>query len=148
VEIDEMGQSVQMMVSPIHAMADMLRGVESLWRCQRFCECVAWGPLGPLVEAECHDGMIVRVRERGEGLEEPEYRVLIHCEGQELDLLARTWSQLRYRLNDIARTLAGLRGFHVSGELDRTGISNGEELWVYWTDDLLHWRQWESLIQT
>jgi hypothetical protein len=146
VEIDTLGQTEPMRISPIHPLADMLGGVESLWRCERFCECVAWGPLGPLVEAECRDGMIVRIRERGEGLEEPEYKTLVHCEGQELEIPARTWSQLRYRLNDVARTRAGLRGFHVSGEQDRTGFANGEELWVYWTDGLLHWGQWESLI--
>jgi hypothetical protein len=46
----------------------------------------------------------------------------------------------------VARTRAGPRGFHVSGERDRTSFASGEELWVYWTDDLLHWRQWEELI--
>jgi hypothetical protein len=90
--------------------------------------------------------MIVRVRERGEGLDEPEFKILVHCEGQELEMSARTWQQLRYRLNDVARTYAGLKGFHVSGEQDRIDFKNGEELWMYWSDDLLHWRQWESLI--
>jgi hypothetical protein len=146
VQIDAMSQTVPMRVSPVHALADTLRGVESLWGCRRLCEWVAWGPVGPLVEAECRDGMVVRIRERGEGLEDPEYRVLVHCEGQELELATRTWSQLRCRLNDVARLGAGLRGFHVSGEATRTGFSNGEELWVYWTDGFMHWRQWESWI--
>jgi hypothetical protein len=46
----------------------------------------------------------------------------------------------------VAKTRSGLKGFHVSGEHTRTGFANGEEIWVYWTDGLLHWHQWESLI--
>jgi hypothetical protein len=73
----------------------------------------------------------------------PEFKTLVHCEGQELEISAGSWLQLRYRLNYIARMGSGPKGFRVYGERERTGFSKGEEIWVYWTDGLLHWWQWE-----
>jgi hypothetical protein len=143
VEIDAMAESVLMRVSPIHPLADTLRGVEMLWGCRQYHEWVAWGPVGPLVEADCRDGMTVRIRDRGEGADLQDAQVLVHCEGQELIISAQNWLQLRCRLNDIARMGSGLRGFHVYNEHEYTGFSNGTELWTYWTDGIKHWRQWE-----
>jgi hypothetical protein len=98
-----------MRVSPTHAIADVLRDVEKLWGGNRFREWVVWSEVGPLLEAECRDGMIVRIRERGLGYEFPEVRTLVHCDGQELEIAARTWLQLRCRLNDVEDGLGASR---------------------------------------
>jgi hypothetical protein len=143
VEIDAMAETVLMRISPVHPLADVLRGVEYIWGVEHFHEWVVWGPAGPMVEAECRDGMTVRVRDRGEGLGPSEAKVLVHCEGQELIVTAQTWLQLRCRLNDIARMGSGLKDFHVYDERNCTGFSNGEEIWTYWTTGLTQWRQWE-----
>jgi hypothetical protein len=83
VEIDAMAASVLMRISPVHPIADALRGVEILWGCGPSHEWVAWGPVGPFVETECRDGLTVRIRDLGEGMDPSEARVLVHCEGQE-----------------------------------------------------------------
>jgi hypothetical protein len=53
VEIDAMAESALMRVSPVHPLADTLRGVEALWGVGHYHEWVVWGPAGPMVEAEC-----------------------------------------------------------------------------------------------
>jgi hypothetical protein len=95
------------------------------------------------MEAECDDGMAVRIRERGEGMNWPAVKTLVHCEGQEVEITAKSWLQLRMRLNDIARIRSGLKGFLVLGKRTGTGFSKGEEIWTYWADGLSHWLNWE-----
>jgi hypothetical protein len=33
----------------------------------------------------------------------------------------------------------GIEGYHVLGEKSWTSIEQGDELWMYWTTDLVHW---------
>jgi hypothetical protein len=38
----------------------------------------------------------------------------------------------------------GIEGYHVLGEGKMTHIGHGDEIWTYWTTDLVHWANWAS----
>jgi hypothetical protein len=60
--------------------------------------------------------MVVAIHIRGSETEFPEIHVVVHCEGQELEIMAGTWLQLRQSLNDIARLESGPHDFRILGE--------------------------------
>jgi hypothetical protein len=102
VEFDVTAETVQMPIPPARPVADTMRGVDIEWDCDYPFELEIRGLTRPLMESECRDHMEVAIKVHGRVTELPEIRVLVHCEGQKLELSAGTWKQLRQRLNDIA----------------------------------------------
>jgi hypothetical protein len=131
-----------MLISPIHQMANALRGVKVEWNDEYQFDLELRYMLDTFVEAECHDVIIINAQIRGSVSELSEIRVLVHCKGRELETDASSCPQLLHRLGDIARMGQGIEGYHALGEETRSHITHGEELWMLWTADLVHWASW------
>jgi hypothetical protein len=123
-------------------VADALRGATIEWDPEHNLELELRQRSESFVEADCHDLMDVEVQIRGSVGELSDIRVLVHCNGQELEVEVRSFPQLRKRMGDIARMGPGIERYHVLGERTRTHIERGDELWMYWTTDLIHWANW------
>jgi hypothetical protein len=83
-------------------VADTLRGIDTKWDLDYLYDLEMRYQGSPFVEVEWHDEMDVLVRVRHSVSEFSDVRVLIHCDGQELELDTNSWHQLRRRLADIA----------------------------------------------